>query len=193
MGQLVICFGLSGLRLNITGRPSLDSRTPALLSPFDLTNYAFTTRRLIMIMLAAISFLCNYIPADLHSAFYTYLQLALEDRFTPLWRNQNASALRTIKVLGGRCDRILIDALIYLNLPMVFPNEMCIYIDPDCVSFRLQDESRLQTLWRMPEEVIFSTPVPRKIKVIRGLYQISPPTSHARLTSYRTNDFISVS
>lgn len=115
---------------------------------------------------AAVSFLLNYLPQNYHQSFHAYLTPRLEyiihnnrEQLLPIWNNINASAHRTLKVMQARPDRLLGETLQYLGLEQycIFPEELVIFIEPDCVSLKLNDDRQVQILWSLPEELDFAT------------------------------------
>jgi hypothetical protein len=108
---------------------------------------------------AAVNFLLNYIPSAYQQPFRVvllplveYVMLNCRDQLRPVWENGNASAHRTLKFMQGKPDKVMGEALDHFQMPSsMFPQDLVIFIEEDNVSFRLQDDQEVQTLWCLTE------------------------------------------
>ncbi|KAJ1555303.1 Protein btg1 [Nowakowskiella sp. JEL0078] len=86
-------------------------------------------------------------PPEQVLSFQQFLSQALQKLFANHWtplRPYKGNAFRSLCVCNGHVDKVITDAAIKAgisNIAIYLPNDMTIWVDPYCVSYRLGNES----------------------------------------------------
>ncbi|KAJ3039467.1 Protein btg1 [Rhizophlyctis rosea] len=104
------------------------------------------------------TFLSKYLPhkstpPDKLSLFRTHLTDILSQKFAQHWYPSNPSrgnAFRSISCQIGRMDPLVVEAANRAGMSegdLFFPNDLVLWTDPFCVSFKVGDHGQVVTVW----------------------------------------------
>lgn len=140
----------------------------------------------------AANFISTFLPSDQKTSFEEALRRNLQTKFQQHWyplSPERGSAYRSIT-----CYSLPDPLLIEIALKGAFslddlPLDLCVWIDPGCVSYR-QGNSYVVSLWQTQPEAMFSQPERISVTLKHpNSPSLSPPKSEIRFA----REFIPVS
>ncbi|ORX47334.1 hypothetical protein BCR36DRAFT_96422 [Piromyces finnis] len=143
----------------------------------------------------ACQFLTNYItPPQVSEGqsklFGLILSTLLHAKYASHWDLKNPSkgnAYRAITIFNERLDSTIISAAQAANIPNIgkyLPNELCLWIDPNSVSYKIGDYGNVITLYENPENKSYS---PRSANSTMMTNNVSSSSSKSSKSSIHGN------
>jgi len=146
---------------------------------------------------AACQFLTNYITSEVNEnqskLFGLILNTLLHAKYVSHWDVKNPSkgnAYRAITIFNERLDSTILSAAQAASIPNIekyLPNELCLWVDPHNVSYKIGDYGNIITLYESPESKTYSPKSNNSTMMTKNISNSSSKSSKSIHSKHRNS------